>query len=161
MTWVEGPFCTTIILQTTSIFASNFIPTQLTKPVNARKNCSRRVKTRGLYVKTPAMGTYLLKKYEHQFYRSRPNPYSGKAVNIIFLPLIDLTLLMWFYNYYSFELLHKNDTLFSLKPLFRWCPQAQFFHIKTWKHTFPAQKKGTFVGLAGIALSRGRDIPGY
>jgi hypothetical protein len=27
------------------------------------------------------MGTYLLKKYERQFYRSRLNPYSGKAVN--------------------------------------------------------------------------------
>jgi hypothetical protein len=27
------------------------------------------------------MGTYLLKKYERQFYCSRPNPYSGKAVN--------------------------------------------------------------------------------
>ncbi len=40
------------------------------------------------------------------------------CLNIIFLPLIDLTLLMWFYNYYSFKLLHKNYTLFSLKPLF-------------------------------------------
>jgi hypothetical protein len=40
------------------------------------------------------------------------------CLNVIFLPLIDLTLLMWFYNYYSFKLLHKNYTLFSLKPLF-------------------------------------------
>ncbi len=40
------------------------------------------------------------------------------CLNIIFLPLIDLTLLMWFYNYYSFTPLHKNYTLFSLKPLF-------------------------------------------
>ena len=40
------------------------------------------------------------------------------CINIIFLPWIDLTLLMWFYNYYSFKLLHKNYTLFSLKPLF-------------------------------------------
>ncbi len=40
------------------------------------------------------------------------------CLNIIFLPSIDLTLLMWFYNYYSFKLSHKNYTLFSLKPLF-------------------------------------------
>jgi hypothetical protein len=40
------------------------------------------------------------------------------CLNIIFLPLIDLTLLMWFYNYYSFKLLHEKYTLFSLKPLF-------------------------------------------
>ncbi len=39
-------------------------------------------------------------------------------LNIICLPLIDLTLLMWFYNYYSFKLSHKNYTLLSLKPLF-------------------------------------------
>jgi hypothetical protein len=26
------------------------------------------------------MGTYLLKKYKHQFYHSRPNPYSGIPV---------------------------------------------------------------------------------
>ncbi len=37
MTWVEGSFCITIISQTTIIFASKLIPTQLTKPVNARK----------------------------------------------------------------------------------------------------------------------------
>ncbi len=43
------------------------------------------------------------------------------CLNIIFLPLIDLTLLMWFYNYYSFKLSHKNDTVFSLKPLFNLC----------------------------------------
>jgi hypothetical protein len=30
------------------------------------------------------MGTYLLKKYEHQFYCSRLNPYSGKAVKLHF-----------------------------------------------------------------------------
>jgi hypothetical protein len=29
-------------------------------------------------------GTYLLKKYERQFYRSRPNPYSGKVVKSFF-----------------------------------------------------------------------------
>ncbi len=39
------------------------------------------------------------------------------SLNIIFLPLIDLRLLMWFYNYYSFKLSHKYYTLFSLKPL--------------------------------------------
>ncbi len=40
------------------------------------------------------------------------------CLNIIFLPLIDLTLLMWFCKYYSFKLSHKNYTLFSFKPLF-------------------------------------------
>ncbi len=40
------------------------------------------------------------------------------CLDIIFLPWIDLTLLMWFYKYYSFKLSHKNYTLFSLKPLF-------------------------------------------
>ncbi len=44
--------------------------------------------------------------------------YTLICLYIIFLPLIDLTLLMWFYNYYSFKLLHKNYTLFSLKPFF-------------------------------------------
>ncbi len=39
-------------------------------------------------------------------------------LNIIFLPLVDLTLLMWFHKYYTFKLLHKNYNLFSLKPLF-------------------------------------------
>ena len=28
----------------------------------------------------PAIGTYLPQKYEHKFFRSRPNPYRGKAV---------------------------------------------------------------------------------
>jgi hypothetical protein len=59
MTRVEGPFCITIILQTTSVFASNLIPTQLTKPVNAHKNCSRHVKTRGSYVKTGTRHGYV------------------------------------------------------------------------------------------------------
>ncbi len=40
------------------------------------------------------------------------------CLNIIFLPLIDLKLLMWFFHHYSFKLWYKNDTLFSLKPLF-------------------------------------------
>ena len=40
------------------------------------------------------------------------------CLNIIFLPLIDLRLLMWFFHYYSFKLSHKNYTLFSLKPPF-------------------------------------------
>ncbi len=40
------------------------------------------------------------------------------CLNIIFLPLIDLILLMWFYYNYSFKLSHKNYTLFSLKPPF-------------------------------------------
>ncbi len=33
------------------------------------------------------MGTYLLKKYKHQFYCSRPNPYSGIPVKAIFVPI--------------------------------------------------------------------------
>ncbi len=52
MMWVEGSFCITIILQTTSVVASKNNPTQLTKPVNARENCSHHVKTRGSHVKT-------------------------------------------------------------------------------------------------------------
>ncbi len=40
------------------------------------------------------------------------------CLNIILLSLIDLTLPIWFYNYYSFKLSHENYTLFSLKPLF-------------------------------------------
>ncbi len=59
MTWVEGLFYITIIWQTTSIVASKLILTQLTKPVNARKNCSCRVKTRGLYVKTGTRHGYI------------------------------------------------------------------------------------------------------
>ncbi len=87
--WVEGPFCITVILQTTWVFASKMFPTQLTKPVNARENCSCCVKTVPAVWKlevcrwklVPAMGMYLPNKYKHQFYRSRPIPYSGKAVN--------------------------------------------------------------------------------
>ena len=40
------------------------------------------------------------------------------CLNIIFLPSIDLRLLMWFFHYYSFKLLHENYSLFSLKPPF-------------------------------------------
>ncbi len=59
MTWVEGPFCITMILQTTSVFARKLIPTQFTKPVSTRKNCSRCVKTRGLYIKTGTRHGYV------------------------------------------------------------------------------------------------------
>jgi hypothetical protein len=43
----------------------------------------------------------------------------------------------------------------------RWCPQAQFFSPKNTKTYLSCQKKGTFGGLPGVALSRGRDIPGH
>ena len=37
-----------------------------------------------LHVKTvPANGTYLPKRYEREFVRSRQNPYRGKAVNVV------------------------------------------------------------------------------
>ncbi len=62
-------------------------------------------------------------------------------LNIIFLPLIDLRLLMSFYNYYSFKLLHKNYTLFSLKPLFSnltfvyfWEVVSHHLHLLPWHH---------------------------
>jgi hypothetical protein len=41
------------------------------------------------------------------------------------------------------------------------CPQAQFFSPKNTKTYFSHQKKGTFGGLPGVALSRGQDIPGH
>ena len=65
------------------------------------------------------------------------------CLNIIFLPLIDLTLLMWFYNYYSFKLLHKNHTLFSLKPPFSnltfvyfWEVVSHHLHLLPQHHQF-------------------------
>ncbi len=51
------------------------------------------------------------------------------GLNIIFLPLIDLTLLMWFYNYYSFKLSHKKYTLFSLKTLFSNLTFVNFWEV--------------------------------
>ncbi len=63
------------------------------------------------------------------------------CLNIISLPLIDLMLLMWFYNYYSFTLLHKNYTLFSLKALFSnltfvyfWEVVSHHLHSLPWHH---------------------------
>ncbi len=41
------------------------------------------------------------------------------------------------------------------------CPQAQFFSPKNIKTYLSCPKKGTFGGLAGVALSRGGDIPGH
>jgi hypothetical protein len=41
------------------------------------------------------------------------------------------------------------------------CPQAQFFSPKNTKTYLSRQKKGTFGGLPGVALSRGQDIPGH
>jgi hypothetical protein len=43
----------------------------------------------------------------------------------------------------------------------RLCPQAQYFLHKNIKTYLSCKKKGTFGGLAGIALSRGQDIPGH
>ncbi len=40
------------------------------------------------------------------------------------------------------------------------CPQAQFFLQENITTYLSCPKKGTFKGLAGVALSRGRDIPG-
>jgi hypothetical protein len=37
----------------------------------------------------------------------------------------------------------------------RGCPQAHFFSHKNIKTYFSCQKKGTFRGLPGVALSRG------
>ncbi len=67
--------------------------------------------------------------------------YTLICLNIIFLPWIDLTLLMWFYNYYSYKLSHKNYTLFSLKPLFSnwtfvyfWEVVCHHLHLLPWHH---------------------------
>jgi hypothetical protein len=43
----------------------------------------------------------------------------------------------------------------------RGCPQAQFFSHKNIKTLLSHPKKGTFGGLPGVALSRGRDIAGH
>jgi hypothetical protein len=43
----------------------------------------------------------------------------------------------------------------------RLCPQAQFFSPKNTKTYLSRQKKDIFGGLPGVALSRGRDIPGH
>jgi hypothetical protein len=43
----------------------------------------------------------------------------------------------------------------------RLCPQAQFFSPKNIKTYLSRQKKATFRGLPGVALSRGQDIPGH
>ncbi len=57
---------------------------------------------------------------------------------IILLPLINLTSLMWFYNYYSFKLLHKNYTLFSLKPLISNLTFVYFWEVVSHHlHLFP------------------------
>ncbi len=45
--------------------------------------------------------------------------------------------------------------------LSRVCPQAQFISHKNMKTYLSRQKKGTFGGLPGVALSRGRDIAGH
>jgi hypothetical protein len=55
----RGFFCITIILQTTSVVDSKKNPSQLTKPVNTRENCSCHVKTRDLHVKTGTHHGYM------------------------------------------------------------------------------------------------------
>ncbi len=81
MMWVESPFCITGILQTTSVFASKNNRTQLTKPVIAHETVPTLWKLDVCTWKLVlAMGTYVPKKYERQFYHSCPNPYSGIPV---------------------------------------------------------------------------------
>ena len=43
------------------------------------------------------MGTYLLKKYKRQFYRSRLNLYSGKAVKVQMQCLLSFLMLVCYY----------------------------------------------------------------
>ncbi len=67
------------------------------------------------------------------------------CLNMIFLPLIDLTLLMWFYNYYSFKLSHKSYTLFSLKPLFSNLTFVYFWEVVSHHlHSLPQNHQSHF-----------------
>ncbi len=56
---------------------------------------------------------------------------------------------------------HSHKHTFTPYPPLRPCPQAQLFSPKNIKTYLSCPKKGTFGGLAGVALSRGRGIPGH
>ncbi len=79
--------------------------------------------------------------------------------NIIFLPLIDLTLLVWFYNYYSFKLLHENYTLFSLKSLFSNLTFVYFWDVVShYLHLLP-QYHQSHLHLACLHVSHLCHLP--
>jgi hypothetical protein len=63
---------------------------------------------------------------------------------------------MVFFNVFIVKTIGKGPGS-VLRP----CPQAQFFSPKNTTTYLSHQKKGTFGGLPGIALSRGQDIPGH
>ncbi len=75
------------------------------------------------------------------------------CLNIIFLLLINLRLLMWFNNYYSFKLLHKNYTLFSLKPLLSNLTFVYFWEVASHHlHSLP-QHHQSHLNLASLFAS--------
>ncbi len=80
-TYYDNTFCSTIILQTTSIVASKINPIQLTKPVNACENCFRHVKTRGLHVKTGTRHGYVPTQKVQASVLLFPPKHSGIPVN--------------------------------------------------------------------------------
>ncbi len=53
----------------------------------------------------------------------------------------------------------KSELFSAYRQCLKPCPQAQFCSLKNIKTYLSHPKKGTFGGLAGVALSRGWDIP--
>ncbi len=81
------------------------------------------------------------------------------CLNIIFLLLIDLTLLMWFYNYYFFKLLHKNYTLFSLKPHFSNLTFVYFWEVVSHHLHMLPQNHQSHLNLACLFASYLYHLP--
>ncbi len=111
MTWVEVLFYITMISQTTSIFARKLILPQLTKPVNAHKNCSRHVKTRRSYVKTGTHHGYVpTQKVRASVLWFPPKPYSCFPVNVQALPKLPNTTTLWSRKTYYLAILLQSCT---------------------------------------------------
>ncbi len=81
------------------------------------------------------------------------------CLNIIFLPLIDLRLLMWFYKYYSFKLSHKNYTLFSLKPLLSNLTFVYFWEVVSHHLHLLPQHHQSHLHLASLFASHLCHLP--
>ncbi len=81
------------------------------------------------------------------------------CLNIIFLQLIDLTLLMWFFHYYSFKLLQKNYTLFSLKPLFSKLTFVYFWEVLSHHQHLLPQHHQSHLHLACLFTSHLCHLP--
>ncbi len=66
---------------------------------------------------------------------------------------------MWFFNYYSFQLLHNNYTLFSLKPLFSNFTFVYFWEVVShYLHLLP-QYHQSHLHLASLFASHLRHWP--